>query len=194
MLDFLKSSRIGKITNTHSEMISDSMILTNIVNSQVARKNLTAVEFERYRKVFDDINQKKDEISTNLLRYQHRAFKIAHKFEREAGVPYAQICVSAIEISNMYNNLKPVFNEAVGEIVSTYSEYIDSIITDYGLEEKAFEVYNSLSTLYLILLTVFGIKTEHRCSLYSKKALYAMVSTSAGILKLFPSHCRSAGL
>lgn len=140
MFDLFKTNRINKITSTHTEKISDNMILMNIVNSQDAKKNLTSDEFKSYYETFRKISKRRDEIPTNALQYQHRAFSIAYEFEWYAGVPYEKICGDATDILYMYSNIKPKFEELMNDLINQYSEIINTLINENGLSDEEFKV------------------------------------------------------
>ena len=140
MFDLFKVNRINKITSTHTENISDYMILMNIVNSQDAKKNLTSDEFKNYYETFGKISKRRDEIPSNSLQFQHRAFAIAYEFERDAEVPYEKICGDATDILYMYTNIKPKFEELMNDLINQYSAIINTIISGNGLTNEAFKI------------------------------------------------------
>ena len=158
MFDTFKVSRINKLTETHSEKLSDCTILMNIVNSIDAKKNLTENEYKKFIEVFNNIHKRKDEELTNSL--QHRAFRIAYEFETQANIPYEKICGDAHDILYVYSNLKPLFDDAVNEIVSEFIEIIDEIIKCNDISDK-FKVY-SLSCTYFLYLTHNIIQSDSK--------------------------------
>ena len=127
MFELFKMNRINKLTRTHTEKISDYLILMNIVNSTDARNKMSASEYEAYCKMFQKISKRKQERYMNALQYEQRAFAIAYEFECVAGVPYAKICGGATDILYMYTNMKPKYDEIIDEMISNYSDIIESL-------------------------------------------------------------------
>ena len=175
MFEIFKTGKINKLTADHSEKLSDSTILMNIVNAMDARNNLTPEQFQSFSETFSDIKKRKDERMTNLLQYQHRAFAIAYEFEWLGEVPYEKICGDSKEILYVYVNTKPKFDEAVCEIIDTFSDIIDSIVSVNNLDaiktySLACNYFNSLSInilqsnsdLYNNILTCFMFEVSYK--------------------------------
>ena len=142
MFDLIKSNRINKITATHSEKISDYMILMNIVNTMDAKKNLSQEQYNIFCKEFNEIKKRKDEVPTNSLQYEHRAFGIAYSFEMK-DVPYEYICGDSTDILYMFSNMKPKYDELINGLISEYSSIVDAIIKESsGLDPLTIWAYS----------------------------------------------------
>lgn len=132
MFDIFKIGRINRISRTHSEKISDRLILYNTVNLKDARDTLTPDEYQRFYGVFKKICKRKKEVMTNLFEYENRAFAIAYEIEWDAEVSYDKVCGDATDILFMYSAKKRQFDDIIREILDKYKEIIDSIIERNG--------------------------------------------------------------
>ncbi|WP_022755973.1 hypothetical protein [Butyrivibrio fibrisolvens] len=169
MFDFLKMNRINKITRDHAENVSDSLILMNIVNSQDAKKNLSQEEYKNFLDMFSEISKRKDEIPSNSLQYEQRAFSIAYEFECDAGVPYDKICGDANDILFMYSNMKPKYDELINDLYDEYTGIIDSLIRNNNLSGTADKVWSySVSFFVMSTSTVINSFQSLRLDFFTK--------------------------
>lgn len=139
MFDLLKARRINKITETHSEKISDRTILYNIINIAEAKDALPSTQFSAFMGTVSSILDRKEERAANLVQYHQRAFNIIYEIEYWTKTSYELFCGSATDILFMYSNMKPVFDEAVDQIVTKYMNLLENIISFNNSD--AFKVY-----------------------------------------------------
>ena len=139
MFDLLKARRINKITETHSEKISDRTILYNSINIAEAKEALSTTQFSDFMRTVSSILNRKEERAANLIQYQQRVFNIIYEIEYWAKTSYELFCGSATDILYMYSNMKPLFDEMVDQIVDEYIDQLENIISFNGSD--ALKVY-----------------------------------------------------
>ena len=139
MFDLLKAIRINKITETHSEKISDRTILYNSINIAEAKEALSTTQFSDFMRTVSSILNRKEERAANLIQYQQRVFNIIYEIEYQAKTSYELFCGSATDILYMYSNMKPLFDEMVDQIVDEYIDQLENIISFNGSD--ALKVY-----------------------------------------------------
>ena len=159
MFGIFKMGRINKLSPTHSEMLSDSMILMNIVSTMDAKNLLSNEEFYDYMSVFNDIKQRTKERPANSLQYQHRAFAIAYEFERKAGISYEKICGDSKDILYLYANLLPRFEMDKEDMINAFKSIIDSMILKNGCKELMVYAY-AYSYFYHVTAIIIGANHE----------------------------------
>lgn len=146
MFELMKAGRINKLSETHSENISDKLILMNIVSYPDAQRNLSKEEVSTFVQLYNKYG-KTQEYSTNLLQYELRAFILAHRFEHEGNLRYADICGAATDILFMYSNRKPDFDEMVDGIHREFVEIINDIMQN--IENLDFKRFICMSSFYM---------------------------------------------
>lgn len=169
MFDLFKAKRINKITRDHAENVSDSLIMLNIVSAMEAKKNLSQEEFKNFYDLFGEISKRKEEIPSNSLQYEHRAFSIAYEFETDAGVPYEKICGEATDILYMYTNMKPRYDELIEDVYSEYKSIIDGLIDGNNLTESAAKIWAYAVSFFLTSTsTIIGSFASLRFDFFTK--------------------------
>lgn len=105
--NILGSIRINKLSMSHSEKLSDSMIVNNIINLTDAKKNLSSSDYKEAYRIYLKYAEEKEEILCNKEEYFQRAFCIAYEFERFCG--YKKVCGDAEEIEQFVEMAKEKF-------------------------------------------------------------------------------------
>lgn len=170
MFDMFKANRINKLTPTHSEKISDYMILLNMVNSMDVQKKVSSEDFSKFRFAFQSIAARREEKLTNSLQYEHRAFTIAYELEELTGIPYQKMCGDATDILYMYTNRKPQVEAAITESTEEAMGIIQTVISSAGNGDLKLFAY--VLTLLRCLLIQVGSRDER---VYDNKITIFMI-------------------
>ena len=62
MFELFKVGRLNKITSSHSEKLSNRIILMNCVNAIIAKRNLTKDQYDCFLKIYTEVNKEKKSI------------------------------------------------------------------------------------------------------------------------------------
>ena len=158
MKELFKAQRILKITDTHAEMISDDLIMMNIVNSGEAKRNLTPDQYAMFNSVYERISRLTEERPANRKQYYYRAWGIAYEFET-AGIPYASVCGGAKKMLKTYELFKLHLEYVINNTMRIYYETASAVAAARGQRLTENDVHAYLVGYYHIL--TIGLQQRH---------------------------------
>lgn len=130
MFDIFRTKKIGKLSKTHYEDISQKDIVYNITSVRDAKKFLSQEEFEIFTDLIQDLCQDDEPVSINITGYQQISFTIANEINE--AVPYSKVCGDASDIDYIFSQKKPVFDNLVNLIGNEFLTTIGKVMEFEG--------------------------------------------------------------
>lgn len=109
-MTIFKMNRFNKITQTHYEMVSDAMIVNNIINLSDAKKVLSRDQFTGLINKFNYYRSRKEEYPTNTLIYENRAMVIIYMLEFYSEASYEDFCGDSIDLLYVYGTKREMIH------------------------------------------------------------------------------------
>lgn len=141
-MDLFKMNRINKLSKTHYEMISDAMIVQNIVNLQDAKRALSSEQYQSLVEEYKELLNNTREYRTNLTMYEVRASQIVYLLEGRTEASYDRFCGDAYDILHIYSGKKAIIEEILKKDYDRMTDLLwlfgekEEVIVDPSLDFK----------------------------------------------------------
>ncbi len=130
----------------NKQLLSDHDILSEIVDINIARKNLSDDEFKKFYEVYLKYSQSNEKYTTYMTQHKNRRFSIAYSFEAE-GIPFGEICCDDA-VWEEYNNSVKGFEDNMYSVIADFANVIDCIAYDNNINRGVTNAYGCVFMRY----------------------------------------------